>query len=217
MENLGLWDLLTLTLIDVEHKYSPHYFTESKFSVEEDKITLILENFAQAISSITGWFYSKPKSEKFKIIFVDIKNSTESLLLNDASFIEKVFKFLAKTFQEFGKLEPKFKLVGDGILFLSYYSEFSEKMLKISEIMLKKSWENLRNNTDIDFRIVGGVEKLHCIEFKTRNGNLKECIGFPISCLVKLSKQVEDYKWFGELTPKNCKQILLGRFKNVFT
>jgi len=132
-----LWDLLTLTLIDVERKYSPHYFTESKFPVEEDKITLILENFAQAISSITGWSYSKPKIEKFKIIFVDIKNSTESLLLNDASFIEKVFKFLAKTFQEFGKFE-QFKLVGDGILFLSYYSEFSEKILKISEIILKK-------------------------------------------------------------------------------
>ena len=186
MGNLGLWDLLTL--IDAEN-------------LGKDKAVLILESFAQAVSSATALNYSQPTKETYGIIFIDIKNSTR--LLNNYSFAEKVFEFLAKAFEEFNWLHPKFKLVGDGILFLSPIIPYDDEV-----IILQESYEKLRRITNVDFRIVGGRENLYCIEFETDQGILKECVGCPISYLVKKSKEVDTYEWFDEITREKCRELL---------
>ena len=203
MGNLGLWDLLTL--IGAERKHPLQYLAESQTPLKEDRAIILLENFAQAVSYTTGWYYSQPTKEDFEIIFVDIKNSTR-LLINSA-FAEKVFEFLSKAFQEFNWLHPQFKFVGDGVLFLKPTFHLSLHLLRRKK--LQKAYLNLkRSSPEIDFRIVGGLGELYCIEFETAQGTLKECVGCPISYLVKKSKEVDTYEWFGEITPEKCRELL---------
>ena len=205
MEELGLWDLLTL-------KMEEAILTESSNAGTEN-IHLLLENFAKTTAELNGWKFEVSSPKTFLITFVDIKNSTG--LINNPKNIPKIFKFLEITVRAYNQILGSFtlfKLVGDGILFLTPFSfqKFKEpesvkrfKQLANNYIFYRKLKYN--SNT-LDFRVVSGIGTLYCINFKTQNGTLKECIGCPISYLVKKSKYVDNFEWFGEITPEKCKK-----------
>jgi hypothetical protein len=88
-----------------------------------------------------------------------------------------------------------FKLVGDGVLIL--VPGYNNINLFLKSKFLYDSLKAKNNN--LNFRLVAGYGTLYCISFRTANGTLKECIGKPISFLVKVSKFVNTYKWFGNL------------------
>jgi len=181
MRNLNLWNYLTLQSGDFLNQ-------------------LVIKNFAQPTIGGIEWSI-EIKKKRFTILFFDIKKSTQLLVNNREQTLKEIFEFLGKVLRIISSIWEynfEYKLVGDDILIL----EPSEKYFTDLCIVFSRAI-----NSYLDFRLVGGIGELHCIEFKTRNGNLKECIGFSISCLVKLSKQVEDYKWFGEFIPKNCKKF----------
>ena len=102
-----------------------------------------------------------------------------------------------------------FKLVGDGVLILvpdKTYFRIKIKLYKkmshfsIDQIFIKHLYTKLKNkNNNLNFRLVACYGTLYCISFTTANGTLKECIGKPISFLVKESKNVNTYRWFGSL------------------
>ena len=210
MEGLGLWDLLTL-------KMEEAILTESSNAGTEN-IHLLLENFAKITAELNEWKFERSSPETFLITFVDIKNSTE--LIRNHENISKIFEFLKITLrvytQEFGTFDL-FKLVGDGILFLTSVDLQKLKGLEMDineiiditfTILFYYFYKNLKQNSNIlDFRVVSGIGTLYCINFKTQNGILKECIGCPISYLVKKSKCIDTYKWFGEITPEKCEEI----------
>jgi len=236
MEGLGLWDLLTL-------KMEEAILTESSNAGTEN-IHLLLENFAKITAKLNEWKFERSSPETFLITFVDIKNSTE--LIRNYKNIQKIFEFLKIAVSVYNQILKSstlykkilkftlFKLVGDGILFLTsvdlqklkgleeltkqlkqilekYHNKiyYSYKNLGTSSIILRYSYINLKQNSNtLDFRVVGGIGPLYCINFKTQNGTLKECIGCPISYLVKKSKYIDTYKWFGKITPQKCKEIL---------
>jgi hypothetical protein len=160
------------------------------------QVELITKNFSPGGGQIT---FSNFKPKDFVIVFIDIVKSTEHL--GDNKKIEEIFEFLKEILNYFNSKVPEFlfKLVGDGVLILipAEYKYDSN---------LNRLFNDLKQKTSLDFRIVGGLGTLYCIKFKTQNRTLEECIGCPISYLVKESKNVRYYKWFGEITPEECNE-----------
>jgi len=198
---MGLWDLLTLK----ENELS--LIQESQRVDFQSPMEILLENFAQQVAQIYGWKYIGPKCSTYTMLFLDIKNSTR-LITENPSKATEIFKFLKLSLEVAYKYfnPDMFKLVGDGILFLLddwIYTIFDKEVLKELYEAIKKEIKS-QGIPSIDFRIVGGYGELYCIEFQTQSGSLKECIGFPMSCLVKRSKRVDKHEWFDKLTPEKC-------------
>jgi len=178
MEDLGFWYQLIL---------------------DSEQVESITENFSPGGGQIT---FSNFKPKDFVIVFIDIVKSTEHL--GDNKKIEEIFEFLKEILNYFNPKVPEFlfKLVGDGVLIL-----IPTKYVYLNlNLNLNKLFDDLSQKTSLDFRIVGGIGTLYCKEFTIKNRTLEECIGCPISYLVKESKNVRYYKWFGEITPEECNE-----------
>ncbi|RTZ58046.1 MAG: hypothetical protein DSZ31_06600 [Gammaproteobacteria bacterium] len=142
-----------------------------------------------------------PKKNKYFIFFLDIKDSSRIIYKNNLIAANKIYIFLLitlKVLKDFVcNLEFNVKFVGDGIIILIPYNS----KLKINEKFLKTLREEIlnnlkRKNLKLDFRIVGGLGDLYCIEF---GDNFMECIGSPLIFLIKNSKNISNFKWFGML------------------
>jgi hypothetical protein len=178
---------------------------------------LLTESFSAADTTTSYSNLNKHiKQEKYLLLFFDLVNSTARI--DDPNFIREVFSFLGSVLSEAqARFDGNFifKLVGDGVLILVPYSFYLDDFL--NEIFKKeftksiplsfwnkngfinKLYKVLKEQNNFNFRLVAGYGTLYCISFRTANGTLKECIGKPISFLVKVSKFVNTYKWFGNL------------------
>ena len=143
-----------------------------------------------------------------------------------------LFYFIASNL----KLSFYFKPVGDGFIFLLPKLEDSKSFIKVSLFLgyhtLMKYTKSPKPNikgVDIgeyigwvyldllkktikvrfEYRLVGGYGNLLCFEIARKSTSpLIECEGCPISYLVKKSKEVDTYKWFGEITREKCRELL---------
>jgi len=159
---------------------------------------LLTESFSAADTTTSYSNLNKHiKQEKYLLLFFDLVNSTARV--DDPNFIREVFSFLGSVLSEAqARFDGNFifKLVGDGVLILVPYKRYPDNSLENFLIYLYKV---LKEQNNFNFRLVAGYGTLYCISFRTDNGTLKECIGKPISFLVKESKNVKTYKWFGNL------------------
>jgi len=217
MGELDLWDSLNLQNKNLEKTAN---FAELGIALNnaltEEKFLLIFVDIKNSTSLLC-------KHKNISKIFEFFKIAADS------------YKRILEYFTFSKEKNTLFKFVGDGILFLTPFSSqnFKEKnsinqfvdinllIIKfaiglsslVKKFITQELFENItqalkQNSNTLDFRVVGGIGTLYCINFKTQNGILKECIGCPISYLVKKSKCIDTYKWFGEITPEKCKEIL---------
>jgi len=128
--------------------------------------------------------------------------------------------------------EYDFKLLGDGILILIPLKGFNRVLEEANiygeiipsreilireqresitpEILMEKIYKKLNNdlkqlNTPFKVRVLGGLGSLFKIPY---GKDSYEYLGCPISYLVKKSKEVDTYKWFGEITREKCQELL---------
>ena len=78
------------------------------------------------------------------------------------------------------------------------------------ETLMEKIYKELNNslkqlNTPFKVRVLGGLGSLFKIPY---GKDSYEYLGCPISYLVKKSKEVDTYKWFGEITREKCQELL---------
>lgn len=138
-------------------------------------------------------------NKDYLLTFTDLKNSTNKIKEQKWEYIKEIFDFFLKAVIEYKKSihkNFKFKLVGDGILFLTPYPS-SEEISSYQEY-INKFFFRLKEKTLLDFRIVAGIGTLECAPIYI-NGEeiLEECIGFALSKIVKESKKVDTFKWLG--------------------
>jgi len=129
-----------------------------------------------------------------------------------------------------------FKLLGDGILIFIPLEEFNntlgiansvnfpsreifikseEKRKPIvreqrefitPEALMEKIYKKLNSILKpLNIRVLGGLGSLLKIPY---GKDSYEYLGCPISYLVKKSKEVDTYKWFGEITREKCRELL---------
>ncbi len=222
MESLDLWDFLSMdeNIQNLEKK------------AFEDINNIIFHN-ANMFPSISSRKYVVFLLDIKDSTTVLQENSNSSRKILD--FLKTslyLFYFITSNL----KLSFYFKPVGDGFIFLLPILEDSKNFIKVllflgyhTLIKYTKSpkpnikgadigeyigwvYLNLLKKTikiKFDYRLVGGYGNLICIEIARKNTNpLVECTGCPISYLVKKSKEVDTYKWFGEITPEMCRELL---------
>ena len=170
--------------------------------LQETYYELALESFTNYCQNI---HFSGIEQQTYFLLFFDIIGSTQSI--NRTLSVEDIFNFLEEVLKNtaniFGE-NFEFKLVGDGVLILVKETVWLKKMKTIT---IKELYNMYEEQISLQFRLVGGFGKLSCIQFKTNQLLLKECIGRPISCLVKLSKDVKPpkpYKLMTLLDLLNC-------------
>jgi len=186
-------------------KLSQAILTESKvpeFKNQEEFSELILENFAEYSQYIR---FSNIQKQNYFLMFFDLIGSTQSINRNLSAkdifqFLQYVLNTVASIFGE----NFEFKLVGDGVLILIPIKNKQDlKIIKDKLNSLKKDKKSVNSHSH-SYRIVCGLGTLECFHFYIKGLSLKECIGRPISCLVKLSKDVKEFKEFKPEELLNC-------------
>ncbi len=176
-----------------------------------------------------------PRRENYVIFFLDIIDSTRYFLFLEENFIlvYQIYNYFWNSLENTLKIkivlnavpiiEYDFKLLGDGILIFIPLKEFNrvldlinkrEKFIENAQIksitpetLIKEIYEKLndRLNTPFKVRVLGGSGSLLKIPY---GKDSYEYLGCSISYLVKKSKEVDTYKWFGEITREKCRELL---------